>query len=77
MCDVSAIAIDNGHVVFPDRGRGRTIWEGVLTPKKEISAPDEDDGQRRPKRLRIELAMAIDYDSEPDPGKCNHVISNQ
>ena len=60
------VTVDTGHIVFPSGGN-RTVWEGVLTPKKGI-----DLGlRRRPKRLRIELAIAIDDDSESEaePGK--------
>ena len=78
---VDAITVDCGDVVFPGFGGGsgsRTIWEGVLTPKKGI-ADDDDDGRRggggqrlRPKRLRIELAMAVEYDSESEPEPGNY-----
>ena len=61
------VTVDTGHIVFPSGGN-RTVWEGVLTPKKGI-----DLGlRRRPKRLRIELAMTIDdSESEAEPGKDN------
>ena len=80
MSGVDAITVDCGDVVFPGFGGGsgsRTIWEGVLTPKKGI-ADDDDDGRRgggqrrRPKRLRIELAMAVEYDSESEPEPGNY-----
>ena len=89
MSGVDAITVDCGDVVFPGFGGGsgsRTIWEGVLTPKKGIAddddGDDDDDGRRgggqrrRPKRLRIELAMAVEYDSEsePEPGNCKNDV---